>query len=123
MAGAWPEDDGFGVPSCRCWNGGADYRLFTHFRDLGTDMTDGRYADVAVLECRECGLLWLRYSVEYEGFSKSGRWARGNIGRPEAEAITPELAVQHLETGSYMYGGSYFDGASGWRTGAMHWGL
>jgi hypothetical protein len=78
---------------------------------------------VTVEECRECGLLWLRYSVEYEAFSRSGRWARAHISRPEAEEMTPELATTHLQRGSYMHGGSYFDGVSGWRTGPMHWGL
>ena len=123
MAGSWPKDEGFGVMTCRCWHSGASFRQFSHFRSVGVDETEGRYADVWVQECRECHLLWLRYAVEYEGFSKSGRWARRHIGQPDAETITPERAVGHVENGSYVYGGSYFDGASGWRKTPMRWGL
>ena len=71
------------------------------------------YAEVTAHACRECGLLWLRYSVEYEGFSRSGRWARAHIAVPAADQITPESAVSHLERDEYAYGGSYFDGVSG----------
>ena len=96
----------------------------TVLSNLGqAEKAEGRYADVWVQECRECHLLWLRYAVEYEGFSKSGRWARRHIGQPDAETITPERAVGHVENGSYVYGGSYFDGASGWRKTPMRWGL
>lgn len=118
----WPTDDGYGVPDCKCWNSDADHRLFVFVRAVGTDMTDGRYAEVSVHECWNCGLLWLRYSVEYEGFSRSGRWARANISRPAAGEVTPELALSHLERDEYAYGGSYFDGVCGWRRGPMPWG-
>lgn len=30
---------------------------------------------------------------------------------------------RHLEGDSYVYGGSYFDGASGWRDSPMRWGI
>jgi hypothetical protein len=122
MAGSWPPDEGFGVMTCPCWHSGASHRQFSHVRSVGTDKTEGRYADVSVEECRECHLLWLRYAVEYEAFSKSGRWARRHIGRPEAETITPERAVSHIEGDPYAYGGSYFDGVSGWRKTPMRWG-
>jgi hypothetical protein len=87
------------------------------------DETDGRYAMVEIQACRDCGALWLRYSLEYEGFSRSGRWARAPISELEASEVTPELATAYLERDAYAYGGSYFDGVSGWRTGRMHWGL
>ena len=123
MAGSFPKDDGFGVPTCPCWHSGVSHRQFSHFRSVGVDETEGRYAEVSVEECHECHLLWLRYAVEYEGFSKSGRWARGNIGRPDAATITPEQAADHLAAGDHAYGGSRYDGVSGWRTGPMHWGI
>ena len=123
MAGSWPKGKCARLRSCPCWNCGADYHQFAHFRSVGTDMTESRYAEVAVQECQECHQLWLRYFVEYEAFSRSARWARGPIGRPEAETITPERAVSHLEQDSYVYEGSYFDGAFGWRDTPMRWGI
>ena len=69
-----------------------------------------------------CQRLWLRYFVEYEAFSRSGRWARGLISEAEAEVIAPEDAPAHLERlPSYLYGGSYFDGQAGVRSGWMRW--
>ena len=118
----WPTDDGYGMPACTWWNSDGDHRLFILCRTVGTDMTEGRYAEVSVHECRQCGVLWLRYSVEYEGFSRSVRWARAQIAQPEAWEMTPELAVSHLERDQYAYGGSYFGGVSGWRTSSMPWG-
>lgn len=122
VTGAWPKDVGFGVPSCSCWNSGANYLQFSSHRSVGTDETDGRYATVSVQACRDCGTLWLRYSVEYESFSRSGRWARGPITQEEASEMTPELATAHIERDAFAYGGSYFDGGGGWRTGRMLWG-
>lgn len=72
--------------------------------------------------CVHCQRLWLRYAVEYEGFSRSGRWARGLISETEAEVIEPAGAPGHLEQlPSYLYGGSYFDGKCGEHSGAMSW--
>src|SRR5690606_19362036 len=101
----------------------APARLFSQTH-LGCDETGGRYADVTVWQCRCCSQSWLRYAVEYEAFSRSGRWARGKIDSKQ---------IPHLEVGSatdflarldkHLYGGSYFDGRSGERSGPMHWGL
>lgn len=72
--------------------------------------------------CVHCQRLWLHYFVEYESFSRSGRWARGLISAAEAEVIAPADAVAHLERlPRYLYGGSYFDGLAGVRTGWMYW--
>jgi hypothetical protein len=88
------------------------------------DRTEGRFAEVVILACRACGDLWLRYSVEYEGFSGSGRWARGRIDAGTGAELSPKAALGHLEAlPGYLYGGSYFDGAVGVRTGPMPWGL
>jgi hypothetical protein len=133
MTGSRPPDEGFGVPSYPCWHSATSYRQFRLFRPVGIDKTygchangrhaDGRHAEVTVEECCECHLLWLRYAVGSEACTKARRWARGNIGRPGAHAITPELAVQHLEQKDYAYGGSDFGEISGWRTGPMRWGF
>lgn len=109
--------------SCVCEDGNARFSEF-ETRDVGCDETEGRFADVTLNRCRTCGRLWLRYLVEYEAFSRSGRWARGLIDEATAAAITPQAAVAHLDSlDRYLYGGSYFDGVSGWRSGPMQWGL
>ena len=107
--------------SCRCELATAPFDLFTSFRSVGTDTTEGRFADVVIDACTACGRLWLRYSVEYEAFSRSGRWARGLIDPETAQAIEPAEAQGALERSWYLYGGSYFDGVSGRRTGSMSW--
>ncbi len=38
-----------------------------------------------IARCLHCDRLWLRYAVEYEGFSHSGRWARGLITADDAK--------------------------------------
>ena len=124
MAGSFPKDTGFGQASeCQCWNSGANYQQFDRPRLVGVDTTEGRFADVTLEECRTCGDLWLGYQVEYEAFSKSGRWARRQICKADANEITPETALQYIEADQYAYGGTYFDGKTGWRSGHMHWGL
>jgi hypothetical protein len=87
-------------------------------------MTNGRYADVEIKACVTCGQLWLRYFVEYEAFTTSGRWARGMIDETTAKSIKPEAAPDFLASQpAYLFGGSYFDGKSGVRAGPMHWDL
>lgn len=89
---------------------------------MGCDETAGRFAEVTLNRCRTCGRLWLRYLVEYEHYSRSGRWARGLIDEAAAAAITPQTAADHIDgLDWYLYGGSYFD-TSGRRTGPMPWG-
>jgi hypothetical protein len=100
------------------------YHLFKKRRTLDPDITEGRYADVAILECRLCGQLWLRYFVEYESFSRSGRWGRGRIDEITASTIQPHEGPSYLaQLPSYLYGGSWFGGEEGERSGAMHWGI
>ena len=110
------------MTGCVCEQGGARFTEFES-RDVGRDETEGRFADVTLNRCRTCGRTWLRYLVEYEAFSRSGRWARGLISEADANTVTPETAVAHLNGLEwYLYGGSYFDGISGRRSGPMRWG-
>ena len=111
-------------PQCPCMSGEARYTQFREWRSLPTDTTDGRYADVDVSECVECGRLWLSYFVEYEAFTKSGRWARGLIAPDIARTIQSEQAPDYLANlPSYIRGGSYFDGRSGAFSGPIKWGI
>ena len=122
MSGSFPKDVGFGrISTCECWNSAASYRQFHPALFVGVDETEGRYADVTLRECKQCDSLWLQYQVEYEGFSRSGRWARRQISHAEADQITPETALQHIEADQYACGVLYFDGEPGWRSGPMRW--
>ncbi len=76
---------------------------------LGVDETKGRYGEVTAETCRACGSLWLRYFLEYEWLSESGRWYRGLVTREMIEALKPERAPALLASLPwYFYGGSYF---------------
>ena len=109
---------------CPCTSASARFDQFRLWRSLDWDTTEGRYADVDVQQCLNCDRLWLSYAVEYEAFSKSGRWARGVILEESAKAILPQEAVAFLAAlPSHLYGGSWFNGESGERTGPMNWGI
>jgi hypothetical protein len=76
---------------------------------LGVDMTKGRYGEVTVETCKACGSLWLRYFVEWEWFSESGRWFRGLVTAEMIGGLKPEQTPELLSSLPwYFYGGSYF---------------
>ncbi len=109
---------------CGCASATAQHRSFEEWRTLDPDLTEGRYADVSILKCRKCGQLWLRYFVEYEAFSRSGRWGRGRIDEARALTIQPHEGASFLaELPSYLFGGSRFNGQQGERSGPMEWGI
>lgn len=98
--------------ACACDAPDASYQCFVTALS-GVDETNGRHAEVRIDRCQHCERLWLNYAVEYEGFSGSGRWARGLISQAEVEDIRPQDAPSHLERlPAYIYGGSYFGGAA-----------
>jgi len=108
-------------PLCDCDSGAARAEQFGS-TPIGIDPTEGRFAEVTLERCRTCERLWVRYLVEHEGFSRSGRWARGLISETTAAALKPEDAEPHLRAlSSYLYGGSYFDGQWRRRSGRMDW--
>lgn len=77
---------------------------------VGIDRTNGRFGEVTIERCARCDAIWLRYLVEYEGFSKSGRWYRGLVTASIASTVTPETAVAVLEALPWhYYGGSYWE--------------
>ena len=96
------------MSACRCETPPFDYRDFQS-TPVGIDETNGRFAEVSIETCRHCGTKWLRYLVEYEAFSESGRWYRGRLTAEMEQALTPERAVAMLESLTWhFYGGSYF---------------
>jgi hypothetical protein len=75
----------------------------------GIDATNGRFGEVSVEKCIHCGTSWLRYFVEYEAFTASGRWFRGLMSEKAVALVSPELAVSVLESMPWHFrGGSYF---------------
>jgi hypothetical protein len=77
--------------------------------EIGVDKTHGRFGQVSIETCKRCQRKWLHYLVEYEAFSRSGRWYRGLLSDELAKSVTPETAVEILEDQDwYFYGGSYF---------------
>jgi hypothetical protein len=94
---------------CRCHTPPFDYRDYLA-EPVGIDETNGRFGDVTVETCRHCGTLWLNYLVEYEAFTKSGRWYRGVLTPEARRMVTAHTAVAWLAALPwYFYGGSYFD--------------
>ena len=78
--------------------------------DVGVDETNGRFGEVTLHRCRKCGTLWLKYLIELEAFSNSGRWYRGQITPEQAKSLTPENAATILASLEWhFYGGSYFN--------------
>jgi hypothetical protein len=114
------EDAPAGRGECRCLTPPLHY---ANYRDrvVGTDPTKGRFGEVKVRTCVHCGRLWLHYLVEYEAFSRSGRWYCGVVSEEVARAVSPETAVEILESLPWhLYGGSYFDTTGRRGTGAVH---
>lgn len=96
-------------PACECLNG-CSSSLCAVVKYLGTDLRNGRFGDVELQQCQRCGRLWLHYHVEYEAYSKSGRWCHGLIDAETAEQVTAENAVATLARLEwYFFGGSYFE--------------
>ncbi|MDN5479048.1 MAG: hypothetical protein L0G39_19150 [Chryseobacterium sp.] len=94
---------------CACEKPTSDY---TEYRssELGIDHTNGRYAEVTIQQCKLCQRIWIRYFVEFEHLSKSGRWYKGLVSKKDRLQITPENAVDYLESLEwYVYGGSFFE--------------
>lgn len=90
---------------------------------IGIDESAGRHGEVSIEICRACGTKWLRYFVEYESYSKSGRWYRGQLAAQDLESICPENAVEFLQALPWHFaGGSYFDSTGMRRTGDIYLG-
>ncbi len=60
--------------------------------------------------CTKCEREWLRYSVEYEGHSRSGRWFLGVLPAGHGEVLAVGAVDLLAGLAWYLAGGSYFDG-------------
>ena len=106
-----PEQDA----SCGCFT--APNHFLVIDKELGMD---GRFAQVSLLVCSNCGQQWLRYFYEVEAFSASGRWYLGAITPEQASVLTAENAKATLDGLIwYFYGGSYYGGRSGRASGTI----
>lgn len=73
-------------------------------------MTD-RFWEVSVMKCCNCGAPWLRAFLEYEAFSRSGRYYRAPVQEADLAGLTPDAALGLIETAPFkIAGGSRFDG-------------
>ena len=87
---------------------------------LGIDEGAGRFGTVEILACRKCGSRWVRYSMELEGITASGRWFRCPIDAGDVKAMTPEKALDRLRVAEwYFYGGSYYRSAGSLGKGSV----
>lgn len=96
---------------------------YTEYRssELGIDHTNGRYGEVTIQQCKLCQRIWIHYFVEYENFSKSGRWYKGIVSKKDRPQITPENAVEYLESLEwYVYGGSFFENTGEFGQGKLN---
>jgi hypothetical protein len=82
-------------------------------RDLGVDR---RFGEVSIFACPLCGRLWLRYYYVMEAFTGSGRWYLGPI---DHEVAVDEAQAKLESLAWYFFGGSYFDGKVGKRSGPL----
>lgn len=76
---------------------------------VGTDFTDGRNAEVSVIQCRLCQRIWIHYAIVFSDSPESGRWFKGIIAKKEVAGMKPENAIEHLENLDwYICGGLFF---------------
>jgi hypothetical protein len=109
---------------CNCLAEGPRQPDVADERYIGCDKASGRFADVTLLRCSRCRRLWLRYAVEYEAFTRSGRWVAAPIDRTAAETMTPEVAAPFLDQAELcIVGGSYYGHAGRRGRGPFHWGI
>lgn len=107
--------------SCACEEGSARFDRF-EARSVGRDETSGLFAEVEIWRCRTCGRPWLRYSMEQEAFSRSGRWTRGLITDAEADAVSAGMASDLLGRLTWrLEGGSYHGGLVSRLSGPLNW--
>jgi hypothetical protein len=108
--------------NCPCLEHAPRHPYAIRERDLGRDETDGRFADVELIRCGRCRRLWLRYYVEYEAFTGSGRWAETPIDEATAATMTAATAPEFIHAAEWhVFGGSYWGHAGKRGKGRLSW--
>ena len=93
-------------------------RNLVTLRDYGMDE---HYAEISLLVCPDCDTKWLRYLLEAEGFTASGRWYLGVVSEEAVTRLTAGNASSILEgLDWYFLGGSYYGGRIGRSSGNIH---
>lgn len=101
-------------PSCPCLDPKARFDLFESAA-LGSD---DRYGESSLWTCKTCGRVWLHYRLEFEGFTGSGRWYRGELAA--GESVEPAKAAERFAAmPEYLAGGSHFKGGPRRRSGPI----
>jgi hypothetical protein len=71
---------------------------------------DGVDAEVTIQTCRRCGTDWLRYFIEEEFRSRSGRWWRVEVPEPRDPILLAGTARDFIERQADGFaGGSHFE--------------
>lgn len=105
---------------CACERPDSDY---TEYRssELGIDHTEGRNGEVTIQQCKLCQRIWIHYFVENENLSQSGRWYKGIVSKKDRSQITPENALEYLESLEwYVYGGPFFENTAAFGQGKLN---
>ncbi|MCP4368796.1 MAG: hypothetical protein GY797_11890 [Deltaproteobacteria bacterium] len=96
---------------CLCLDLPLHSNYYEDVKFIGVDETNSRFGQVTLKQCRHCKRYWLYYFVDYHFVRKSLRYFMGLITLEVAKSITPETAVDYLESLEWhLYGGGYFDG-------------
>lgn len=96
--------------ACACVDDPSDFLI--PVQELGMDH---RFGQVSQLRCKSCGRPWVRYLLEDEATSKSGRWFLGQVSVSAAEDARG--ALESLPR--YLMGGSYFGVKERWSSGTL----
>jgi hypothetical protein len=91
------------MTTCVCYQPPFNFKNYV-IKELGYDKD---YGDISIATCQTCGNQWLNYLVEEEHISRSGRWWRVLLDKPD---ITVNEAKGYIESRPWHFGGgSYYD--------------
>lgn len=95
---------------------------YTEFRTsaLGVDQTHGKDAGVSIQQCKLCQRIWIHYAFHAALTSESGKWYKGIVSKKNRPQITPENALEYIESLEwYVYGGEIFGNTTAFGAGKI----